>query len=342
MVPGESPPHPRATGYGTRSYSPSVLLLGANVALGCTSWGAPTELSEIFHEDLAEASGVAASRIADGVVWTHDDSGRAVLFRFALDGTITRHAVPGADNLDWEDIASAPCPGAGECLFVADIGSDRLAPSEVAIYVAREPDSDRDAVLKAVWNLEWPGEPQDAEALLVHPCTGDAWIVTKADVGEVWRVPANAGIRRRPLERVATLAIPYRITGGDFAPQGDAVVLRSDSRIWRLPFDPEDPDAHWSDAPTLVAELDGGRQGEGIAWEADGDLLLVDEGQPTPLGRLVCEDAEVPPVCVPERSCGCSTAAGPFTWGAWLGAWVWSRSRRSAGSRPAAGGSAAA
>lgn len=318
-----------------------MLLLGPTVALACTLWGEPTELSEIFHEDLAEASGLAASRLDENVVWTHNDSGRAVLFRFALDGAVTRHAVSGADNLDWEDIASAPCPGAGDCLYVADIGSDRLAPSEVAIYVVREPEADRDAVLKAVWNLSWPGDPQDAEALLVHPCTRDAWIVTKSDVGEVWRVPANAGVRRRPLERVATLAIPYRITGGDFSPQGDAVVLRSDSRIWRLPFDPEDPDVHWSDTPTLVAELDGDRQGEGIAWEADGDLLLVDEGQPTPLGRLVCEDASVAPVCEPEPSCGCSTAPAPLTGVAWLGMWGWSRRRRSAGSCPGAQGSGA-
>lgn len=275
-------------------------------ALACDSFGPLTQLASIEHPKLTESSGIAPSRRVPGALWTHDDSGDASLFRFSLDGTVTEHPVADADNKDWEDIASAACPGAGDCLYVGDIGADRGDPRAITVYVVKEPRADGPARLIQRWELAWPGAVRDAETLLVHPCTLDAWIVTKGEPTEVFAIPADRGREVVDLVPVATLSIDERVTGGDFSPDGRSVVIRSDDRAWRLPFDPDAPDANWSALPTLVVE--DLSPGEGLGWDLDGDLLFTAEGFPTAVSRMACATA-APEVCEPS-GCGC-TSSGP-------------------------------
>jgi len=291
-----------------------LLWIGAP-AFACETWGPVTELRDLVHPDLSESSGLAASRSIPGALWTHDDSGEEVLFRFSLDGQVSKHAFSGASNADWEDLASASCPGSGDCLYVGDIGSDRSNPGEIAVYVGREPRGDGSISLVERWELAWPGTPRDGETLLVNPCTLDAWIVTRGETTEVFRIPDDRGPRVRALIPVATLDVDEPITSGDFSPDGSALVLRSDRTVWRYEVDPTDPDGHWSTTPDKLFDLP--QPGEAIAWDLDGDLLLTDEGNPTPLGRIPCEDAVGPTVCEAPGRCGCATASSSM--GAWWG-----------------------
>lgn len=294
-----------------------VAALGA--ALACEAWGPVTELRDLDHPDLAESSGLAASRVSPGALWTHDDSGAAELFRFSLDGTVTKHAFPSAGNRDWEDLASAPCPNGGDCLYVGDIGAERSEPG-LTVYVGREPRGDGPIRLIERWELVWPGAPRDAETLLVNPCTLDAWIVTRDATTEVYRIPADRGPKPRELEPVATLFVDEEITSGDFRPDGGALVLRSDTTVYQYEVDPAAPDAHWDTTPTALFALT--RTGEAIAWELDGDLLVTDEGRPTPVGRIACEDPGEPAFCETPARCGC--AATPR----WSPALAWLARRR--------------
>lgn len=275
----------------------------------CERWEPLSQLASIQHPKLTESSGLAPGRRTPGTLWTHDDSGDPSLFRFSLDGVVTEHTVVGADNRDWEDIASADCPGSGSCLYVGDIGANRTTADEITVYVAREPAGDGPATLVERWELSWPGVVRDAETLLVHPCTLDAWIVTKGEPSEVFRIPAKRGRERLDLEPVATLDLDGDVlTGGDISPDGLWVVLRSDTAAWRLPLDIEDPDAHWSDPPTLVVE--GLEAGEGLGWDLDGDLLFSSEGFPTAVNRMACIDP-APAVCK-APNCGCQSTPGAF------------------------------
>ena len=63
---------------------------------------------------VVESSGVAASRAYPGVLWTHNDSGDGpYLYATTLDGRdLGWLLVPGAEAIDWEDIALGPCPAA--------------------------------------------------------------------------------------------------------------------------------------------------------------------------------------------------------------------------------------
>ena len=66
--------------------------------------------------ELPEASGIVASRITQGRVWLHNDSGAPVLFAFDHDGkSAGRLMVTGARVEDWEALAIGPC-GSGSSI----------------------------------------------------------------------------------------------------------------------------------------------------------------------------------------------------------------------------------
>ena len=275
------------------------MLSFVSIALACEGWAPPTTLTSLELPGIDESSGLAPSRLLDGALWTHDDDGEAQLVRFDLSGTATAHPFPEATNGDWEDIASAPC-GGQHCLYVADIGAERSDPDALQVWVGREPDGDGPIQLRERWELRWPDGPRDAETLLVHPCTLQAWVITRGDTTEIYAVPAGRGPRRQDLERVGTLDIGP-VTGGSFAPDGSGLVLRTTDSLWHWSVDGA-PD--WGDAPLqLAGDLP---LGEAVAWEPDGDLVLSSEGAPTPLGRLACEQPGEPAVCE-AAGCGCTS-----------------------------------
>ena len=111
--------------------------------------------------------------------------------------TIGEFVLQGITAVDWEDMALGPCP-AGSCLFFADIGDNNQQRANVSIARVAEPDvavgSSVGTVNVAHDRFEYsyaPG-PQNAETLLVHPQTGNLYIVTKSASGTslVFRIDA--------------------------------------------------------------------------------------------------------------------------------------------------------
>lgn len=303
-----------------------MLALFALSALACENWDPLTQLAPLDVPGLVESSGLAPSRRTENLLWTHNDSGTPELFRVGLDGTSTVHAVPAADNADWEDIASAPCGLRDACLYIGDIGSERGDPTELQVYVVAEP-RNGDARLLQRWELRWPGEPRDAETLLVHPCTQEAWIVTRGTPTEVFAIASDRGTASTDLLPITSLDLGD-VTGGSFSPDGTGVVLRTEEALYHWTVDPSAPTAHWSEPPTLLTEalVDG----EAVAWEPDGDLLVTSEGSPTPFGRLACAD-DIEPLECADTGCGCATGPSPtgFLW--WFAAAGWGVARRPSG-----------
>jgi hypothetical protein len=267
--------------------------------------GAPVLLGQIEDEAVAESSGLVASRRNPGRLWTHNDSDNPpLLFCVEPDGgSCGRWTVAGADNVDWEDIAAGPGPQPGEnYLYVGDIGDNTESRAEVVVYRVVEPvvpararvpgDASSGAVTLAgttapatALHLHYPDGPHDAESLMVHPTTGDLYVVTKAlGATAVYKASPDGG----ELTRLATLGLgPLAlVTGGDISPDGRRVALCTLLAGYELTVDPADSagfDAVWTRAAAPVA-LPGRAQGEGIAYRLDGDaLLLTSEGYPSPL-----------------------------------------------------------
>ena len=107
----------------------------------------------------------------------------------------------------------------------------------------------------------YPDYNQDAETLMVHPASGDIYIVTK-------RVSGPAGVYRlRPdfesntvdkLEKVAEISVPAipngLLTGGDISPDGKRVVLcdYTQGYEFRLPEGAANFDDIWQQSPEPV------------------------------------------------------------------------------------------
>ena len=151
---------------------------------------------------LIESSGVAVSHVYPGVLWTHNDSGDGpYLYATDLRGT-DRGAllVPGAQAIDWEDIALGPCPirfvlqpraatVAPSCIYIADTGDNLEVRPYVTIYAVPEPsppervgDTLGTTRAPAILRVRYPDGPHDVEALYVSPRDTALFLVSKGAV----------------------------------------------------------------------------------------------------------------------------------------------------------------
>jgi hypothetical protein len=203
----------------------------------------------------------------------------------------------GVGASDLEDVQIAPC-GAGDCLYLADIGDNQASRREIAVYRVPEPaPSAMQTAAPVRFAARYPDGPQDAEALFL--LAGRIHIVTKGETGPiaVYRFPAGASSGSTALlERVRVLEPkkvdrPERITGASASPNGRWVALRTLRSV---------------SVYAAAALLGGGKepvrtelgalrepQGEGVSLADDGTLTLTSEGgskkdEPPTISRLKC------------------------------------------------------
>lgn len=280
----------------------------------CGGHGPPVEVAAPAALSVHESSGLAASRVRPGVLYTHDDSGHApVLHALTQDGeALGAHPMPRGWINDWEDLAAGPCPpeaGPRDCLYVGDIGDNLHKRDFVLIRVLVEPAAEVSAgaplEMWATWRVRYPGGPRNAEALLVHPQTGAVTLLTKSLSGptELFAVPRGMVESRDPtqLEAVGTLDVygwsgDRLVTGADWDPDGDRVVVRTYGSLLIFDAPPCDPMSWWTTAP-LVLDAPDELQGEAVTIGLDGHLYTTSEGHPMPLSRVDCLDPRPAPPC---------------------------------------------
>jgi hypothetical protein len=249
--------------------------------------------------EVPEASGLALSRRHTGVLWTHNDSGRPVLYAVGVDGQLrARVAVTGAQVDDWEAVATGSCPQ-GSCIYIADIGDNKEARQKITIYRVPEPALNEAATARAeAFSATYPEGPRDAEAFFIGT-DGTLFIVTKGEGSpiSVYRFPAGAapGTTAR-LQHVATLkgkgGKDERITDADLAPDGKWVALRT---LGRVEFHRIDAVLRGVTGEPIEVDLSGlgEPQGEGIAVSSDGTVFLAGESgdgvRGGTLARLSCK-----------------------------------------------------
>ena len=216
-----------------------------------------------------------ASRSRRGVLWTHNDSGDSPrLFALSTTGRLLDEVtLPGAENVDWEDIAARD----GD-LYVGDIGDNNGERDEISVY--RLPESDPSAVRRLA--LRYPDKPHDAEALLVDPSSGELVLVTKTFGGDgrAYVAPPDGGtLRRGP--RVA-VAAGEAVTAGDVSGDGRTIVLRTYDRalVWTRRRGESVAEALGRQpCAAATAGLSEEGQGETLALAADGrSFFTVPEG----------------------------------------------------------------
>lgn len=192
----------------------------------------------------AELSGLALSHSQARVLWTHNDSGdHAHVFAITPTGRLLADVtVTNAENVDWEDIAIGPVAGAGDALYIGDIGDNSATRSAVVVYRAPEPrvvgGAPSATAAAQQLRLRYPDRAHDAEALLVDPSSGALVIVTKNFDGIARVYVANhpstdATTTMRRAGRVS-LGIGEAVTAGDVSANGRTIVLRTYDRafVW--------------------------------------------------------------------------------------------------------------
>jgi hypothetical protein len=169
-----------------------------------------------------EGSGVVASRTHAGVLWAIRDGGssrpgqpRAALYAYRLTGDrlgtlaggkrVRAVPVPGATDVDWEDIAT---DDAGN-LWIADIGDNDCRRASIVLYKVREPDPGAArAELLATYRFTYPDADQDchgwdAESLFL--VDGVPYVITKSGFPVVYRAATLDERRTTALRRVGGL-----------------------------------------------------------------------------------------------------------------------------------------
>ena len=195
------------------------------------------------NPDIAEASGLAASRSYPGILWTHNDSGGdAVLYAVDTSGANLGTFPLDVLAFDWEDLAIGPGPQPGtDYLYIGDIGDNlRFRPS-IVVYRIAEPDPTVETTISevATIRLTYPDSLQDAEAMFVDPITGDLVIITKRGAGEpagIYRAPANQLGDGAQIELIAVAEFPLEsgafVTAADIDSTGAVVAFRGYNEVW--------------------------------------------------------------------------------------------------------------
>ena len=232
----------------------NVSLPGHNTSAAASHYDKPKIIGTVKNSDITESSGLAASRCQENVLWTHNDSDDGP-FIFAVNSsgeTLGTWKVKGADNLDWEDIAEFR-DKTGQCfLYIGEIGDNKLKRAKQAVYRVKEPKISADDANSSskkpletepaeIATFEYPDEVQNAETLMVHPTTGDVYVITKRIVGAagVFRLRPIFGTSNvTKLEKIADISVPAipsgLLTGGDIAPDGRRVVICDYTQAYEL------------------------------------------------------------------------------------------------------------
>jgi len=287
------------------------LALASGWAAAGTVWlGAEPESAGNLPAGLREASGLAASRRAADLYWTHGDSGgEPVVEAVSADGASRgRLRIAGVKNHDWEDLASFELDGKA-WLLIADTGDNQAGRGECSLLVVEEPDParlvpGRELVAKVAWRIPviYPDGPRDVEAVAVDARAGRVYLLAKrATPHGLYALalrPVPAGRPMAPMERVGEIAsfpaaegveslLPrpsgaYRAqpTGMDFSADGSAAVIVTYGDVLVYPRNGDEPwPAALAREPRRLAPH-GLAQAEAVCFSADGrEIYVTSEGK---------------------------------------------------------------
>jgi hypothetical protein len=276
------------------------------VAQGSRAGGSVYELAKqigtITDKKLSEVSGITAGRRHPGIWWVHNDSGDEARI-YALDQNgrlIATFSVPGAKNVDWEDIGSGPGRDGHPALYIADTGDNGRLRDELVVYRVPEPAVNKNETTGSTETAEafpfiYPDGKHDAEAIFIDQQSGRIYLVTKIrnGGGGVYRfpLPLTPGTRVT-LERVkgGTVSeiekLPL-VTGAATSPDNTRVVIRTYFTAIELQRTKGGVfETIFNAAPTVVS-IPLERQGEAIAYTADGKAIVTtSEKVPAPIYQM--------------------------------------------------------
>lgn len=245
----------------------------------------------IENPHLLEASGLAASRVNPGYLWSHNDSGNPNVL-FFMDNTgkgLREFVLQGSTNRDWEDMEIAGNADGSSTIYVADFGDNNASWSSYSIYWCKEPivNSTTPNTISDVNKLTFtlPDGSRDMECLMVDQVTKDIFIISKRDTPKrLYKIPANkvvtgANVVAEFVQELTfsqatfsnqNLITANYITAGTISPDNSEILIKNYMAIyyWKRKTGESIPDALKRLPASVPYTVEP--QGEGIAFAADG------------------------------------------------------------------------
>ncbi|MEJ7597835.1 MAG: hypothetical protein WKG01_08010 [Kofleriaceae bacterium] len=266
-----------------------------------------TPVGNLTSSLIVEVSGLAASRVHPGVLYAHSENNSNFVAIDKTNAQIVGNYAAAIMPWDWEDIATGPGP-AGSCIYMGEIGRasgrEGPPPSTFAVYRMKEPALVNGSPLTVTGDrfpFQYPDTPANAETLMVHPTTGDIYVVTKEGTTGLSRVykfpkPLPAPGTMSTLIHVANLQLPLgantnfrSATAGTIHPCSNRFLIRTYSAVYefRGPTGGTFESAFAATPVSLTSPVEG--QGESIEYETNGAgffTMSEREFSPYPLSRV--------------------------------------------------------
>ena len=260
-------------------------------AIGDVVYGVPQQIATLANQKIRESSGLAASRVERGLFWTHNDSGdEQRIFAFDAAGRDRgEFRIPQAQASDWEDMASVLIDGK-PYLILADIGDNARRRESCALYVIKEPTSQKKTIKTRKIRFRYQDGPRDCESVAIDPVSKHIFLVTKAFVirNPIYQLawPDLDSDDVLVARRIGSVRLTL-VTAMDIAADGRRTVMVTYGNAYEFQRRGEES---WRDAfarsPSLI-EMPQRRQGETICYGQDSrTLYLTSEMTPTPLWRV--------------------------------------------------------
>lgn len=291
--------------------------LGARTLLKAESkaegfYSQPIKIGLCVDKRLCEVSGLVPISGLERCYWVHNDSGDKprILGIRETGEVIADIRVRTAAATDWEDIAKGPGPKrsgdarAPTCLFVADTGNNDRARQELVVWRFHEPElpkalaapgaAPREAAFDtepaAGLRFRYPGKAKDCEAMIVHPETGQIYLLTKEILGGmVFRIEGSlAGIEEKTQTAEEVCGIGRTmITAADLSTDGKKLLVRTylEIQLYLLPESKKFEEIFTQpkiNLPSSLLEV----QGESICFDSDQSVVTVSESNPRLIHRI--------------------------------------------------------
>ncbi len=259
---------------------------------------------------ITEASGLAASRRDDALLWVLNDGGNPpVLYAAGIDGSNKGQLkIDGVKNRDWEDMASFIWREK-PYLLIADIGDNRGKRERYYLHFVHEPEMPGTVSTHVARTIEFNYEdgPRDAESLAVDVLGERILILSKRDhppqlyelplfpeTGKIQtarRITSIVGLPQPSLADIFANPVLGKLgdapTAMDISPDGTTAVVMTYRSILLFV---RNPGMSWAQAfsrpPGRIA-THSLLQGEALAFGACGERIYsTSEQLPAPLWVL--------------------------------------------------------
>jgi len=262
------------------------------------SYGPPRELCKLASGAITESSGLACSRNAPGLFWTHNDSGDAArIYLFNTKGEdLGGCELAGVQPRDFEDMASFSV-GGKNYLLLGDVGDNERRADVHVLYLVQEPPIHpqrglvvQQAVVVGTVRYRYDDDRHNCESVAVDPVGKTILLVSKEGGAEcgAYAIPWPKNIPNEPVvaRKIATLKIPTT-TAMDVSPNGRRAVVLSWAKAYEYTRGADEDWAAAFSRPPRTIPMPPRKQGESICYGADGKTLyLTSEKLPTPLWEV--------------------------------------------------------